>query len=144
MPPGWRPAELGGRQFPKERDRATYRKFDTRVPRAVAAHVAVQFVLLLAVTTFFLFRQAAFGEVLKWAVATVILVWVMGLGLLLEGRRWAAWVEAVRALALGAVLVMAGASLPIDPLITAIAVTALTLAGLWWSQRSMPTALRPT
>lgn len=140
-PPGWRPTELGGRQFPKEWDRAAYRKFDTRVPGTVTAYVVVQFVLLLTVTTIFLFGQNALDEPLKWMTAAVVLTWVMTLGLLLEGRRWAVWAEAFRALALGAVLVTAGPLLPASPVVIAVLVTMGTLAGLWWSQRTtMPVA----
>lgn len=104
-PPGWRPQELGGFEGPRQKDRATYRKFDTVVPAAVGTHVAVQFLLLLVVTTYFLFQQATLATWMQWTVAALIMWWVMDLGLLLEGRRWASASEAVRGVALGALLV---------------------------------------
>lgn len=140
-PPGWRPVALGGREMPKQKDRATYRKFDTRVPRPVAVYVAVQFVLLLAVTTFFLFKQHTLPGAHVWAVAGLIILWVMDLGLLLEGRRWAMWAEVLRTLLLGAVLATAGVLPGASAPFVALLVTLGTLAGLWWSHRWPSTAL---
>lgn len=131
-PPGWRPAELGGRQFPKPQHRATYRKFDTRVSPAVTLYVGAQFVLLLVVTTFFLFRQATLDPAREWTLAGLILIWVMDLGLLLEGRRWGLWVELARVLALGVLLATAGTVLPTDPVAIAAVLTLGAIAGLWY------------
>lgn len=86
-PPGWRPAELGGFQGPRAKDKNTYLKFDTTVPGKVVTYVAIQFTLLLVSTTFFLFRQEVLPEPLQWAAAGLIIWWVMDLGLLMEGRR---------------------------------------------------------
>jgi hypothetical protein len=95
-PPGWRPASLGGPVTPVRRDRATYRKFDTRAPRTVMVYVALQFALLLAISTFFLFRQGTLEASQQWGLAAFIVLGVMDLGLLLGPRRWAAWVELLR------------------------------------------------
>ncbi|HEY0978199.1 MAG TPA: sterol desaturase family protein [Flavobacteriales bacterium] len=84
-PPGWRPAELGGFQGPKAKDPATYTKFDTAVARSINGYVAAQFLVLLAVTTFFLFRQKDLEQWQQWAMAGIILLSVMDLGILLEG-----------------------------------------------------------
>ena len=50
-PPGWQPAELGGFEPPPEVDRATYRKFETPLPRGLALYAFAQFVLVLLGTT---------------------------------------------------------------------------------------------
>ncbi len=106
-PPGWKPADLGGFEGPRAKDRATYRKYDTQVPGLVLGYVAAQFLLLLAVTTGFLFRQQALDAWLQWALAGLIVLWVMNLGVLLEGRRWALWSEALRVALTGALVVAA-------------------------------------
>jgi sterol desaturase/sphingolipid hydroxylase (fatty acid hydroxylase superfamily) len=136
-PPGWMPDYMGGFQGPTAKDRRTYRKYDTQVSAAVTGYVVAQFVLLLAVTTFFLFQQEQIGAVRKWATAGLIVVWVMDLGLLLEGgRRWPMAMEAIRALALGALL-LASSDLLHAPWTAAVSavVTVATLVGLLWLAR---------
>ncbi len=136
-PPGWKPAELGGFEGPTQKDRATYRKFDTAASAPVVAYVGAQFVLLLAVTSFFLFRQADLGTVRMWLTAGLIVVWVMDLGLLLEGgRRWVLGSEVLRTLLLGALLLLSADLLSPRwaPVIAAV-VTVATLLGLFWIAR---------
>ena len=67
---------------------------------------------------------------------------LVDMGLLLEGRRWAVWVEAARITVLAAVLFTSGDLLPapLPGMLTAL-VTAGSLAGLWWSQRKPAPAL---
>ncbi len=101
-PPGWRPAELGGFQGPRQKDRATYHKFDTTVPRAVRGYVAVQFTLLLVVTTLFLFKQQLLPDALQWAAAGLIIWWVMDMGLLMEGGKRGLMAESGRVMAFAA------------------------------------------
>ncbi|MCB0766778.1 MAG: sterol desaturase family protein [Flavobacteriales bacterium] len=109
--PGWRPASLGGPEVPKEIDRSVYRKYDTRVPGAVVRYVAIQFILLIAATTGFLFGQQHLTQAHGIGAALIILIWVMTLGLLMEGRRWAVIVEALRIVALVVLLLVIGVPL---------------------------------
>lgn len=95
-PPGWKPQELGGFEGATAKDRSVYRKYDTQVTSGATGYVIAQFILLLAVVTFFLFRQNDLGTARMWATAGLIVVWVMTMGLLLEGRRWALGVEVLR------------------------------------------------
>lgn len=97
-PPGWRPAELGGFQGPQAKDRATYRKFDTAVRSDVRAYVALQFMLLLAMTTLFLFKQQFLPPWSRTVAALLIIWWVMDMGLLLEPHRHAVMLEGARIL----------------------------------------------
>lgn len=103
-PPGWKPDDLGGYEGPRAKDRATYMKFDTQVPKAVNRYVAVQFTLLLGLTTAFLFGQGLLTAGQQWALAGLIVLWVMNLGVLLEGRRWGLWSEALRLVLTAAML----------------------------------------
>ncbi len=111
-PPGWRPAALGGPVVPSAQDRSTYRKFDNAVPRSTNVLVVGQFLLLLAVTTYFLFLGDTQPRWAQWAVAAVIVWWVMNLGLLLDEVRWAHVSEIVRALVLMALTLLLATDLP--------------------------------
>ncbi|HMQ74504.1 MAG TPA: sterol desaturase family protein [Flavobacteriales bacterium] len=84
-PPGWRPAELGGFQGPQEKERTTYRKFDTSVDRATRLYTGLQFTVLLAVTSLFLFQQQHLATWLQGGLALLIIWWVMNMGLMMEG-----------------------------------------------------------
>jgi hypothetical protein len=144
-PPGWKPDELGGFEGPTQKDRATYRKFDTEASSAVTGYVVSQFVMLLATTSFFLFRQGDLGTTRMWATAVLIVLWVMDLGLLLEGgRRWVLGMEVFRAVVLGTLLVLSTDLLSTlwAPIIAAV-VTLATLLGLLWLAR-MPVAQAST
>jgi sterol desaturase/sphingolipid hydroxylase (fatty acid hydroxylase superfamily) len=104
-PPGWLPPELGGFQEPVAKDRTTYRKFDTHIAPGTAGYVVAQFTLLLVTTTIFLFRQDELGGLHGAMLAGVIVLWLMDLGLLLEGKRWALWPELLRIAAFTALAV---------------------------------------
>lgn len=136
-PPGWRPKELGGFQGPTQKDRATYRKFDTQVSTGISVYVLLQFILLLAVSSFFLFRQGDLSQLQRWATALLIVIWVMDLGLLMEGtKRWVYGVEFIRMAVLAALVVWSGDLLP-GPWasITAAVITTSGTLGLIWIAR---------
>jgi sterol desaturase/sphingolipid hydroxylase (fatty acid hydroxylase superfamily) len=100
-PPGWRPEELGGFQTAPEVDAATYRKWDTPVPRWLALYGFVQFTAVLLAAALLLFRQGALSGAWLLAGAAFIAVSLVALGGLFERKRWAAPLEAARLLVLG-------------------------------------------
>ncbi len=129
-PPGWRPAELGGFSGPVEKDRSTYRKFDTNVPRSWMWMGAVQFALLLTVASYFLFQQHTLSPSMQWTIGAIVIWWVMDLGLLMEGRRWALISATVRSVVLLAVILSIGtawAMLVVAALTVAVLVGSLVL-----------------
>lgn len=136
-PPGWQPEELGGYQGPTAKDRASYRKFDTSVSAAVSGYVALQFVLLLAVSSFFLFRQGDLNTTQLWVTAALIVIWVMNMGLLLEGgKRWVLALELLRISTLAALLLWSGDLLPSSwGAITATIIALPSLLALVWIAR---------
>ena len=138
-PPGWKPRELGGFQGATAKDRDTYRKFDTQVSGSISGYVVAQFILLLAVVTFFLFRQNDLGTARMWATAGLIVVWVMTMGLLLEGRRWALGVEVLRVILFALLLVRSTDLLPATVLLPVTAVLSLaSLLALALLYRQLP------
>lgn len=136
-PPGWQPEELGGYQGPTAKDRANYRKFDTSVSAAVSGYVGLQFVLLLAVSSFFLFRQGDLNTTQLWVTAVLIVIWVMNMGLLLEGgKRWVLALELLRISTLAALLLWSGDLLPSSwGAITATIIALPSLLALVWIAR---------
>jgi sterol desaturase/sphingolipid hydroxylase (fatty acid hydroxylase superfamily) len=94
--PGWRPEDLGGFEAAPEVDAASYRKYDPPAPRALRVYVFVQFVALNLVASAFLFQQATLSPLARTALAVLILVTVVSLGGLLDGRSWAAGAETFR------------------------------------------------
>lgn len=141
-PPGWRPAALGGPQRPVKQDPAAYRKFDTRVRPAVERYVFVQFWLLVGVASFFLFKQAHLPVVHQVLLAALVVVWLMGLGLLLEGRAAGLVLEVVRVLGTGSLALFISAGLLPGPVAwVAAALVVFSLA--WLALLYMTGPLRP-
>lgn len=121
-PPGWRPQALGGRTFPTAREHGSHMKYDTEVPRIWTAIAATQFIVLLAVASFFLFRQATLSPPTQLALGAVVIWWVMELGLLMDGRRWALVSTLFRSLVLIGIAVTLGLTLINGLLIAAVLV----------------------
>jgi hypothetical protein len=98
----------------------------------------VQFTLLLVVTTFFLFRQGDLGATRQWATAALIVVWVMNMGLLMEGRRWAAGAEVLRMAGLSMLLWFSSDLLSgVTTLVANTSVTLVSMVLLWNADRAM-------
>jgi len=95
---GWRPADVESR-FPKKKiDLANFEKFDPAVPAPVARYVLGQFVVVIAaiLSIAVLFAGAGAGAVL----IPCLMLWAQlyTLGLLNEGRAYAARIELLRLL----------------------------------------------
>ena len=99
-PPGWQPAELGGFEPPPEVERATYRKFETPLPRALALYAFAQFLLVLLGTTALLFRQQEMAPSMRALGALAAILSLVSVGGLLERKPWAHALEWVRSAAL--------------------------------------------
>ena len=85
--PGWQPAELGGYQIAPEVSKQSYRKFDIHPHLPLIRYVFVQFVLVLAFTSYFLFAQSNYDIYIKLAMAGYIMWSIAQLGILMENRR---------------------------------------------------------
>jgi sterol desaturase/sphingolipid hydroxylase (fatty acid hydroxylase superfamily) len=99
-PPGWQPAELGGFVPPVEVDRPRYRKFDTPpLTRRRAAYVFLHFAAVLAVSAALLYTQGRLPFPVLLGGAAFVLVSLVTLSALIEGRPWAPALEAARIVA---------------------------------------------
>jgi alkylglycerol monooxygenase len=86
--PGWLPNELGGYQPAPLVDRTVYRKYETPAPVRVNYYVLVQYIICLAVTATFLFKQRDFSLADKALVSVLISWWVVNCGVLFERKKW--------------------------------------------------------
>jgi hypothetical protein len=101
--PGWLPDYLGGYRPAPEVDAATYKKYSTPAPLLLNLYVLFQYVICLAGTALFLFKQKAddgisarftLGENLF--IAVLISITVINCGVLFEKRTWAKYSEWIR------------------------------------------------
>ena len=96
MPPGWYPSALGGFRPPKPVDKNTYRKFDIEISPGLNVYLLVQYLGVLALTSFFLFNAGVLSTGMQIAVAASVILSVMFLGMIFEDRKKAMTVEVLR------------------------------------------------
>ncbi|MET0892793.1 MAG: sterol desaturase family protein [Pseudoxanthomonas sp.] len=105
--PGWRPADVAER-FPKAEFDLQRADYDPPVTRAMSVYCLLQFALVLGMGVHFL-QVASTLSPLPVLAYLVFLVASLGvIGALLEGRRFAPWLEMPRLLVLTLVPVAAG------------------------------------
>lgn len=95
-PPGWLPDELGGPQNPPEVSKTSAVKFNTSIPVGLNYYVLVQFILILGLTSFFLFSFDTFSRNMQLIYAVVVLYSITSLGVILEKNKWASFAELLR------------------------------------------------
>ncbi len=105
MPPEWRPADLGGPVTVPDASRDTQKKYQLPISRGLAAYVAVNFVVVTAATTVFLWIAASASMSVLAVLSGLILASVIAWGGLFESKRWALPLELARL-----TLVVAGAA----------------------------------
>ncbi len=98
--PGWRPAELGGKQFPQATNRASFNKFNVDVSPAERWYALSQFALLLGFSSFLLFEIPKSGTSLLWPLILCCLLSIGSIGAFLEKRSWSWTTEFLRSILL--------------------------------------------
>ncbi len=149
-PPGWRPADVAER-YPKPAFVISTERFNPLQSKPTTIYALVQFALLLGMATQFLGMagKARLADLLAYAVYLVISLCI--LGSVMEGRRWATWLEALRVLATAAIPLAVGRWFGIGHLDGHIALAMAALFGisacalLWMRVASHPDrGLAPT
>lgn len=98
--PGWRPAELGEVESPREVSAETFEKYNPPLPAPLAWYAFAQFVIALA-AAFILLQQAnALPLAQSAAAAFFIALALAGVGGVFESAKWAATLETARQLTL--------------------------------------------
>lgn len=106
-PPGWRPADVAAR-YPKPDFVMPTERFNPPLSRPMKVYVLLQFALLLGMATQFLGMAGAASLPMLLGYALYLVASLCVLGALMEGRRWALWVEGLRVLATALVPLLGG------------------------------------
>jgi alkylglycerol monooxygenase len=112
--PGWRPADQGGPVEPPEVSRPTDETEQHPLSRALAVYVFVHFAVLVAVTAFSLARAQALGTAAFVSVALTVVVSLLILSALLEGRPFSRQLEAARLAVLAIALTVSGSGVVVQ------------------------------
>ena len=95
--PGWLPSYLGGYRAPKEID-TNFQKFDTVVPSVMNWYILFQYILVLVLTGFFLFKVDQFDWLTKTGVSLLIIWTTVSFSGVFEKRSWYFPQEIIRVL----------------------------------------------
>lgn len=96
-PPGWRPAYLGGAIVPKEID-VNRKLYDVTTSKNTQIYIVIQFLLLLAFVSFFLFGISKFSLPQQCIAILFIVFTSINIGALFENKKWAKAAEIIRML----------------------------------------------
>lgn len=88
MPPGWHPS-MGRGEMPLPEPDLSAPKYGAQGSRRTGAYVGAQFLLLLGIVAYFFFNASSFPLGERIAIAIFIVVSILSLGGLFEGKRWA-------------------------------------------------------
>lgn len=87
-PPGWQPEYMGGFQAPKEIDKSRFQKYDADTTTNEKIYIAINFVVVLATATWFLFYEASFNNIEKTTLAIYIIFSLTNGAAFLENKQW--------------------------------------------------------
>ncbi|WP_425638694.1 sterol desaturase family protein [Algoriphagus yeomjeoni] len=128
--PGWLPDYMGGYRAPMEVE-DDYQKFDTVVPPSLNWYVFTQYIFVLLLTGFFLFKVESFTWIPKVLVSVLIIWTTVSFSGVFEKRNWYLPQELIRILAFaGVVFFLIQSLLPLPILIGIL--SAYSLASLFW------------
>jgi len=131
--PGWLPDDLGGYR-PAPVVALNYQKYETPVPLQVNYYVLFQYLLCLAATSVFLFREQQFNLGEKVIVVALISWWVMNCGVLFEQKKWVWLAERVRIVLFGLAVMMITYLFHAHFLFYGLAVGYMAISGFWFYQ----------
>jgi alkylglycerol monooxygenase len=106
-PPGWRPADVAAR-FPKPAFDIAHARYDPPMSRSLTVYLMVQFALLLGMSMHFLALVPTDSLALLLGYAAYLVASLCVLGVLMEGRVAALWLEAARVIATALVPAVSG------------------------------------
>ncbi len=101
MKPAWRPAGLEKAGSPAYLRREFYQKYDPKVPVSLSVYVLVQFIPTIIIATSFLKKESTMEWTERAGVGGLIVMTLVCIGGLLEGKRWALLLETLRLPVLG-------------------------------------------
>lgn len=94
--PGWLPREMGGYRKATEVDKNVYTKFEPEISKSNAWYVLVQFLVILIVTSLFIFQSGSYNTFEKSTIVLFLILSMVTLGGILESKKWAIIIEYFR------------------------------------------------
>lgn len=138
--PGWKPDELGGREYHEKVENKTYRKFDFNYNTRINPYVLVQFGILTIVMVAYLATEKQMPYWKNVCAATYLLVTLSTMATLFENKRWTFILENIRLLLFPLVIFL----LPINHLAQLVLTHVAFLSSvvfIFWNSRLIPRQL---
>jgi sterol desaturase/sphingolipid hydroxylase (fatty acid hydroxylase superfamily) len=98
--PGWMPSYLGGYISPQEVDQNLYKKFDKILSKGLNIYVFIQYLLVMAYTSAYLFLFAFMDSKTQIIYGVLLLYCIWVCGKLLEDPPWILFAESIKWLTL--------------------------------------------
>jgi len=128
--PGWLPAHLGGYRAPKEIEEE-YQKFNTITPPSFNWYIFIQYLFLLILTGYFLFKVDTFSWLPKLVTSALIIWTTISFSGIFEKRSWYLPLEILRILAfISLVFFLTQTLLPLSFLVALL--TFYSLGSFFW------------
>jgi hypothetical protein len=138
--PGWLPEYLGGYRMPLKVDPKTVSIYDTKVPLGLNYYILFQYLLVLGITSGFLFNLDKFSRIQQILIAGFIVLSTMNVGGLFDKRRWAFVLEASRWVLLAALIFYLGFASWLVPGTVLI----ISIVSIYWLSRYRGIFANPT
>ncbi|WP_323755999.1 sterol desaturase family protein [Roseivirga sp.] len=132
--PGWLPDYMGGYRAPQDVDTNTYQKFNTNTAAKLNVYVLVQYILLLAGTSMFLFNLDKMLPTDKLIFAGVIVFSVVCFGALFENRSWSFFMESLRLVVVISAAFYAFIGMNASSIMIILSITLLIVFQIWLMQ----------
>lgn len=137
MPPGWLPAEMGGRMAPPEIEE-NYHKFDLRLPNKWNFYLLFQYAIIIGSTAFFLFNFNQFETRDALLMACLITLSLLTIGRIFEQKKWIFWLEIARLTLISSLLL---SIYSFSPTLNTIIVMLTCLSVIWVISNAKATLL---
>lgn len=129
--PGWLPSYLGGYRNPNEINENEKRTYDTNIPLGLNYYILFQYLLILGLTSFFLFNLDNFDRVEQFSISAYIILTIMSISGVFEKKRWAFAMEVFRFV----VLIVGVLFIIPDLKVFLIGILLLTILSMYWINR---------
>jgi sterol desaturase/sphingolipid hydroxylase (fatty acid hydroxylase superfamily) len=136
--PGWRPASQGGFQPAPEVDKNAYKKYQTNVPNTVNWYVFIHYVFSTIGTAYFFFLEEKIDLGTKFILSLLVVWAIASPGGLFERQRWSYYLEYIRPIVSGAIIVWLIGDNQISNYIWLTTAIITLLSAFWlWSFRNV-------
>ena len=132
--PGWLPDHLGGYRAPHEIRKEENKVYDTEIPNGLNYYILFQYVVVLGITTVFLFNLDNFPLLQQLLIAGFIILSITNLGGIFEKKYWAAILEWGRWVLVMIAAIYAIVKLSADPIYISVLLVLVFISLFWFSR----------